>query len=113
MKSSANFSCWRIDRSIERTPDRIFISRSIRRSSLLLNNPMTRSFSTTTTRRHNDTKSRRVVVPLWLHLPVLRRGALTDGLVGLLETFILLHRAAVHVVPDVHQLLAGAGQAGR
>src|SRR5580704_13936686 len=40
MKSSANFSCWRIDFSMERSPARTFISRSIRRSSLLLNKPM-------------------------------------------------------------------------
>src|SRR5687768_8095799 len=40
MKSSENFSCWRIERSIARMPWRIFISRSTRRSSLLLNRPM-------------------------------------------------------------------------
>src|SRR5262245_8147398 len=40
MKSSENFSCWRLDFSIDRRPDRIFISRSMRRSSLDLNRPM-------------------------------------------------------------------------
>ena len=40
MKSLANFSCWRIERSIERTPCRMRISRSTRRSSLDLNRPM-------------------------------------------------------------------------
>src|SRR5438270_5391461 len=40
MKSSANRSCWRIERSIAFIPWRIFISRSMRRSSLLLKRPM-------------------------------------------------------------------------
>src|SRR5262245_59597521 len=83
MKSSANFSCWRIDRSIDRIPWRIFISRSIRRSSLLLNNP----------------------IFLTLELPVLRRGALSHGLVGLLERLVLFHGAPIQIVPDIHQFL--------
>src|SRR5688500_15168606 len=40
MKSSENFSCWRIERSMERIPWRMRISRSTRRSSLLLKRPM-------------------------------------------------------------------------
>ena len=34
------FSCWRMERSMERIPPRIFISRSMRRSSLDLNRPI-------------------------------------------------------------------------
>ncbi len=45
MKSAANFSCCRIDFSIDRIPARIFISRSIFRSSLLLNRPIGRPLS--------------------------------------------------------------------
>ena len=37
------------------------------------------------------------------------RLPLSHGLVGLLECFRFLHRAAIHVVPDVHQFLARAG----
>src|SRR4051812_34328171 len=43
MKSSENFSCWRIDFSIARSPCRIFISRSMRRSSFDLNKPIATS----------------------------------------------------------------------
>src|SRR5687768_11707167 len=47
MKSSENFSCCRIDRSIERSPAFTFISRSMRRSSLLLNRPIMSSLRIT------------------------------------------------------------------
>ena len=43
----------------------------------------------------------------------LHRLVLTaDGFVGFLEGFLVLDRAAVHVVSDVHQFLAGGSQAG-
>src|SRR3712207_7728716 len=46
------------------------------------------------------------------NLPVRRRLFASHGAVGLLERVVFLDRAAVHLGPDVHQLLARAGQAG-
>src|SRR5437773_2159960 len=77
-----------------RIPWRIFISRSIRRSSLLLNKPMATS---------------------WWAMPTLHiffgRFA-PRGFVGFFVSLILLHHAAVHVVPDIHDLRPRLFQSG-
>ena len=35
--------------------------------------------------------------------------ALARGLIGLVEGLVFLHGAAIEIVPDVHEFLAGAG----
>src|SRR6266850_780364 len=109
-----------------RIPWRIFISRSIRRSSLLLNKPMATSWWAMPTllcvKRgvawvsvlaypcSKDAGTARVLAhatptaSLVSVLHVFLRRFPPRGLVGFFVSLILLHHAAVHVVPDIHDL---------
>src|SRR5438045_1991934 len=109
MKSSENFSCWRIDFSITRTPCRIRISRSIRRSSFDLDSPICTAYFPAKARRREEKQINRFLRAFATsRLNAFIRLPLSNGLIRLLERLGILYRSSVHVVPDVHQLLAGA-----
>jgi len=61
-----------------------------------------------TSRKERAASEMRTRLQLLLH----RRLPAAHRFVGLLKGLILLERASVQIVPDVHQFLTGAGQAG-